>query len=131
MAAPNIVGITTLVGITTFTTLSNTSETSVVSNAAASGQAFKITSLIVANTANSGTNYVHVGLNDKASGGGTTRYIQKNVGIETGTSLVVLDRASGVYVTEDQSVIVQSITASNVIDVITSYESIEDWFIYL
>lgn len=126
MAAPNIVGITTLVGVSTFVTLSTQSATSVVSNAAASGQAFKITSLIVANTANSGTNYVHVGLNDKAAGGGNTRYIQKNVGIETGTSLVVIDRASGVYVTEDQSVVVQSPTAANVIDVVVSYESIED-----
>jgi hypothetical protein len=126
MAAPNIVGITTLVGVTTFTTLSNTNQTSIISNPGSSGASYKVTSLIVANTANSGTNYVHVGMNDKAAGGGTTRYIQKNVGIDTGTSLVVLDRASGVYITEDQSLVVQSVTASNVIDVVASYESIED-----
>lgn len=126
MAAPNIVGITTLVGVTTFTTLSTSNETSIVSNAAASGASYKVTSLIISNTAASGTKYCNVGMNDKAAGGGTTRFIQKNVGIDTGTSLVVLDRATSIYVTEDQSLIVQSITSTNSLDVVASYESIED-----
>ena len=126
MAAPNIVGITTLVGVTTFTTLSTLNETSIVSNAADSGASYKVTSLIISNTAASGTKYCNVGMNDKAAGGGTTRFIQKNVGIDTGTSLVVLDRATSIYVTEDQSLIVQSITSTNSLDVVASYESIED-----
>ena len=126
MAAPNIVGITTLVGVTTFTTLSTLNETSIVSNAADSGASYKVTSLIISNTAASGTKYCNVGMNDKAADGGTTRFIQKNVGIDTGTSLVVLDRATSIYVTEDQSLIVQSITSTNSLDVVASYESIED-----
>ena len=63
MAAPNIVGITTLVGFSTFTTLSNTNATSIVSNAAASNKVLKVTSVIVANTSDSNTEYVHVSLN--------------------------------------------------------------------
>ena len=70
MAAPNIVGITTLVGFSTFTTLSNTNATSIVSNAAASNKVLKVTSVIVANTGDSNTEYVHVSLNDMAAGGG-------------------------------------------------------------
>jgi|TARA_B100000035_G_C20936086_1_gene525295 hypothetical protein len=126
MAAPNIVGITTLVGFSTFTTLSNTNATSIVSNAAASNKVLKVTSVIVANTSDSNTEYVHVSLNDMAAGGGGNRYIQKNVGIETGTSQVVVDRASAVYLEENQSLVVQSNTRANVFDVIASYEEIED-----
>lgn len=126
MAAPNIVGITTLVGFSTFTTLSNTNATSIVSNAAASNKVLKVTSVIVANTGDSNTEYVHVSLNDMAAGGGGNRYIQKNVGIETGTSQVVIDRASAVYLEENQSLVVQSNTRANVFDVIASYEEIED-----
>jgi len=126
MAAPNIVGITTLVGFSTFTTLSNTNATSIVSNSAASNKVLKITSVIVANTGDSNTEYVHVSLNDMAAGGGGDRYIQKNVGIETGTSQVVIDRASAVYLEENQSLVVQSNTRANVFDVIASYEEIED-----
>jgi len=127
MAAPNIVGINTLVGVTTFLTLSSLDETAIVSNPAASGASYKLTSVIVSNTADAGTNYCNVGLiagDDVVLG--DTRFIQKNVGIETGTSLVVLDRASSVYVTEFQSLTVQSTTATNVLDVVVSYESIED-----
>ena len=127
MAAPNIVGITTLVGFSTFTTLSNTNATSIVSNAAASNKVLKVTSVIVANTSDSNTEYVHVSLNDMDdAGGGGNRYIQKNVGIETGTSQVVVDRASAVYLEENQSLVVQSNTRANVFDVIASYEEIED-----
>tara|TARA_A100001201_G_scaffold74905_2_gene67931 strand:+ start:2881 stop:3261 length:381 start_codon:yes stop_codon:yes gene_type:complete len=126
MAAPNIVGITTLVGFSTFTTLTNTNATSIVSNAAASNKVLKVTSVIVANTGDSNTEYVHVSLNDMAAGGGGNRYIQKNVGIETGTSQVVIDRASAVYLEENQSLVVQSNTRANVFDVIASYEEIED-----
>lgn len=126
MAAPNIVGITTLVGFSTFTTLANTNATSIVSNAAASNKVLKVTSVIVANTGDSNTEYVHVSLNDMAAGGGGNRYIQKNVGIETGTSQVVIDRASAVYLEENQSLVVQSNTRANVFDVIASYEEIED-----
>jgi len=126
MAAPNIVGITTLVGFSTFTTLTNTNATSIVSNAAASNKVLKVTSVIVANTSDSNTEYVHVSLNDMAAGGGGNRYIQKNVGIETGTSQVVIDRASAVYLEENQSLVVQSNTRANVFDVIASYEEIED-----
>jgi|9_EtaG_2_1085328.scaffolds.fasta_scaffold01149_8 Fe-S cluster assembly iron-binding protein IscA len=126
MAAPNIVGITTLVGFSTFTTLANTNATSIVSNAAASNKVLKVTSVIVANTGDSNVEYVHVSLNDMAAGGGGNRYIQKNVGIETGTSQVVIDRASAVYLEENQSLVVQSNTRANVFDVIASYEEIED-----
>jgi Fe-S cluster assembly iron-binding protein IscA len=126
MAAPNIVGITTLVGFSTFTTLANTNATSIVSNAAASNKVLKVTSVIVSNTGDSNTEYCHVSLNDMAAGGGSNRYIQKNVGIETGTAQVVIDRASAVYLEENQSLVVQSNTRSNVFDVIASYEEIED-----
>ena len=61
-----------------------------------------------------------------AAGAGSNRYIQKNVGIDTGTSLVVLDRASSVYVTENQSLVVQAPGRASVLDVTASYESIED-----
>ena len=56
MAAPNIVGITTVTGITTYLSLAGTGAVTLVSNAASSGKVFKVNSIIVAN--DDGTNDV-------------------------------------------------------------------------
>ena len=54
MAAPNIVAVATITGKTTYTSLTTTSVTSVLSNAASSGKVLKVNNVIVANT--DGTN---------------------------------------------------------------------------
>ena len=50
MAAPNIVNVTAIYGNSASVSLSTTSATQLASNAASSGKAYKINSIVVSNT---------------------------------------------------------------------------------
>lgn len=121
MAAPNIVGVTTILGITTSVQLGTTAST-IVSNPASSGKVFKINTIVAANeTASTAT--VTVRYNDTAAGAGTTFAIANGIDVVAKTSLVILDKASSLYLEENRSITALSGTAS-AIDLILSYESI-------
>ena len=121
MAAPNIVGVTTILGITTASQLT-TSPVSILSNDASSGKVFKINTILAANkTASTAT--VTVRYNDNAAGAGTTFALANGIDVGTKTSLVILDKASSIYLEENRSITALSGTSS-AIDLIISYESI-------
>lgn len=121
MAAPNIVGVTTILGITTSVQLGTTAST-IVSNPESSGKVFKINTIVAANeTASTAT--VTVRYNDNAAGAGTTFSLANGIDVVTKTSLVILDKASSLYLEENRSITALSGTAS-AIDLILSYESI-------
>jgi len=121
MAAPNIVGVTTILGITTSVQLT-TSPVSILSNPANSGRVFKINTIVAANKTAS-TASVTVRYNDNAAGAGTTFATANGIDVVAKTSLVVLDKASSLYLEENRSITALSGTAS-AIDLILSYESI-------
>jgi len=121
MAAPNIVGVTTILGITTSLQLT-TSPVSILSNAASSGKVFKINTIFAANKT-AATATVTVRYNDNAAGAGTTITLANGIDVGAKTSLVILDKASTIYLEENRSITVLSGTASAV-DIIISYESI-------
>ena len=121
MAAPNIVGVTTILGITTASQLT-TSPVSILSNAASSGRVFKINTILAANET-AATASVTVRYNDNAAGAGTTFALANGIDISAKSSLVVLDKASSIYLEENRSITALSGTAS-AIDLIISYESI-------
>lgn len=121
MAAPNIVGVTTILGITTSVQL-GTSPTTIVSNAAGSGKVYKINTIIASNETGA-TATVSVRYNDNAAGAGTTFTIANGIDIATKSTLVVLDKASSIYLEEDRSISALSGTASAV-DLTISYEDI-------
>lgn len=126
MAAPNIVGVTTITGITTAKSIDTSSEVVIVSNAADSGYLYKINQIIVTNV--SGTTTAHMSLTyyDGDNGSGTDNYkLANNIGIATASSLIVLDKASAIYLEEDKSITFSTPNA-NVFDVVCSYEQIED-----
>jgi len=121
MAAPNIVGVTTILGITTSQTL-GTTATTIVSNTAGSGKVFKINAIVAANkTASTAT--VTVRYNDAAAGAGTTLAIANGIDIATKSTLVILDKASSIYLEEARSLTALCGTAS-AIDLVVSYEDI-------
>jgi len=122
MANPNIVNVATINGITTAATLSTTSATTILSNAVASGAVYKVNFVEACNVSNATANFT-LTWNNSAAGGGTAYAITKNVGITTQTSLVVLDRASSIYLTENTSLVATS-SASNAFEVVLSYENI-------
>ena len=121
MAAPNIVGVTTILGITTASQLT-TSPVSILSNAASSGKVFKINTILASNET-AATASVTVRYNDNAAGAGTTFALANGIDVGTKTSLVILDKASSIYLEENRSITALSGTAS-AIGLIISYESI-------
>jgi len=74
MAAPNIVNVTTITGKSATVALSTTSQTTLVSNAAASGKVFKINMIQVANVDGTNAADVTVDVHSAAAGGGTGVY---------------------------------------------------------
>ena len=65
MAAPNIVGINTVIGITTMRSLGDTSATTLLSNPAGSNYVYKINTIIVANDDGSSSADITVALHDQ------------------------------------------------------------------
>jgi hypothetical protein len=122
MAAPNIVGVTTITGKTTYLTLANTNETELISNAASTGKVLKINSINVANI--DGTNAADISVTIyTAASGGTGHKIANTISVPADSSLVVIDKASSIYLEEDKRITVQA-SAANDLAVVCSYEEI-------
>lgn len=125
MAAPNIVGITTITGITTSLSLANTSATVLVNNPAGSDYVYKINSIIVANDDGTNSADITVAVHDQDDGGGTAYKLAHTVAVAADSTLVILDKATSIYLEEDRSIVVTA-SAGGDLDVICSYESIID-----
>jgi len=123
MAAPNIVGVTTITGKTTYLSLADTSATVLLSNAADSGKVFKVNSIIVANDDGSNSADITVSVNDAAAGGGTAYKLAHTIAVGADTTLVVIDKASSIYLEEDKSIVCTA-SAGGDLDVVCSYEEI-------
>lgn len=125
MAAPNIVGISTVIGITTMRSLGDTSATTLVSNPAGSNYVYKINTIIAANDDGTNSADITVALHDQDDGGGTAFKLASTVAVAADSTLVVLDKASSIYLEEDRSIVVTA-SAGNDLDVFCSYETIID-----
>ena len=124
MAAPNIVGVTTIVGFTTAINLTTALPTVLVSNAAGSGAVLKINNITLSNVTNSTVGYATVRTHTEAAGLGVSFSLSSNIGIATGTSLVLMDKESSIYVEEGRSITVQ-VNPINTIHASCSYERIQ------
>jgi hypothetical protein len=122
MAAPNIVGVTTITGKTSYLTLATTSETDLVVNSASSGKVFKVNSINVANIDGSSAADITVSIYTAASGG-TGHKIANTISVAPDSSLIVVDKASSIYLEEDKRITVQA-SAANDLAVVCSYEEI-------
>lgn len=122
MANPNIINATSILGVNSTTSLTTTSATSILSNAASSGTVYKLDSLIVSNTTGTAAN-ISINLYSAAALGGTAYSICTTVSVPANSSLVVIDKTTCVYVTENQSVGATAGTA-NALVVTASWEQI-------
>lgn len=122
MANPNIIGATTITGNVTYNIPSNTSATSLLSNAASSGLVYKVESLTCSNVTGSNAT-VTVSVNSAAAGGGTAYRLAYQVTVPVNASLQIIDKNNPIYLTEDKSIVVTSGTGS-AIEYVCSYESI-------
>ncbi len=123
MAAPNIVGVSTITGKTSTTSLTSTSSTSIVSNAASSGKVFKINMIQVANVDGSNACDITISHNSAAAGAGTNSEIVSTISVPADAALVALDKNTAIYLEEDKSITATAGTAND-LKVIVSYEEI-------
>lgn len=123
MANPNIVSVSAIYGENSLTSLSTTSATSIVSNAASSGKVYKINSLIVANV--DGTNAADITINvySQAALGGTAYALASTVSVPADATLVVIDKNTSIYLKENQSIGATAGTANDLV-VVASWEEI-------
>jgi hypothetical protein len=132
MAAPNIVNVATITGVTTFhagiaaTTGGKGSVgiTTVVSNAASSGKVIKINSLTAAGiAATTGVTLQHFNHVNHASAGSTVS-IAMTVSVPTFSTLVLISKENSIYLQENTSLGIFCQQNTGSIDVVCSYEEI-------
>ena len=122
MANPNIAALTTINGNTAYVIPSTTSATTswtyngttaLTGLTPAVGTVNKITGLIVSNTTTSSATAT-VGVGNNATFGSATvvSYLAYQIYVPAGASLIVVDKTTDLYITENQSVGVTSGTAS-------------------
>ena len=136
MAAPNIVNVATITGITTFIAGINTGGTGVaqpintsgvttmVSNAASSGKVLKINSLVAAGVGD--TTGVTVEIFDKATatGAANTVSIASTISVPSFSSVVIISKENAIYLEEDRSLGVYAQPNAGSINVVVAYEEI-------
>ena len=123
MANPNIVNVAAIYGNSAQVSLTTTSATSLVSNAASSGKVFKINSITVANV--DGTNAADITINvySAAALGGTAYPIVSTISVPADATLIVTDKTTTFYLLENQSIGATAGTASDLV-VNASWEEI-------
>ena len=124
MANPNLLNITTVSGVTTNVGLGTTAFTNVLANSASSGKVYKINSIIVSHNEDRTDNVsVDVFVNRNAAGTASSTALIANLSVPSGSTQVVLDRNSPIYLMEDKSIVAAASTA-NFVDVTIAYEDI-------
>lgn len=103
MANPNIVNVAAIYGNTSTTSLTTTSATSLVSNAASSGKIYKVNSVVVSNTSASAAT-ITINVYSAAALGGTAFPIAYQISVPANSTLIVTDKTTAFYLLEDKSV---------------------------
>jgi len=121
MANPNIVNVTSINGNTAYVLPASTAvsvawtfngSTSLTGLTPAAGTVNKIDSIVVSNTTGSAASCSVAVSNNATYGSGTAYYIAYQISVPANASLIVTDKTTSFYVTENQSVGVISGTAS-------------------
>jgi hypothetical protein len=122
MAAPNIVNVSSIIGITTFVANISTSGSVIMTNAANSNTVYKVNTLLASNTSSSSAN-ITVKYSGQAAGAGTSVSIGTTISVPSGSTLALIGKDTPIYVEEDKSILALAGTAGT-IDIIASYETI-------
>jgi hypothetical protein len=121
MANPNIVNVTSIYGNSAYVLPSTTSATtswtyngttSLTGLTPASGTVNRVTSIVVANVTSSAATATVAIANNATFGSGTAYSIAYQISVPPNASVIVTDKTTSFYVTENQSVGVTSGTGS-------------------
>ena len=116
MAAPNIVGVTTITGKTAVQAVT-TSATAIVTNSAASGKVFKINALYVSNVDGTSAADINVDLYRSS----TAYHIAKTVSVPADATLDIISKS--IYLEEGDSLRLTA-GANSDLEAVCSYEEI-------
>jgi hypothetical protein len=121
MAAPNIVNVANITGVSTFVGINTLTPVVLISNAASSNQVYKINTLLAAGIG--ATTAITVKIHSAAAGAGTSVSIASTITVPQGSSLAIIGKDTPLYLEENRSISVTA-AAINSIDVVASYETI-------
>jgi len=120
MAAPNVVNVTTITGKTDVLDVTDTA-TAVTTNAASSGQVYKIGSLVISNIDGTNDDQITVDLYR----GSTAYHIASTVAVPANSTLVLISKDNSIYMEEGDELRCTAATNS-VLQAVCSYEIIDD-----
>ncbi len=123
MANPNILAAVSIIGENSLTSLTTTGATSILSNAASSGKVYKINSIIVSNVDGTTPADITISVYSAAALGGTAFPIVSTLSVPADASVIVVDKSTGIYIKENQSIGATAGTASDLV-VVASWEEI-------
>lgn len=119
MAAPNIVGVTTITGKTAGLAVT-TSATDIVDNTSDSGKVFKINSLTIANV--DGTNAADITV-DVYKNQATAYHLASTITVPADATVVIISKDSAIYLEENDSIRLTA-SADSDLEAVCSYEEI-------
>jgi len=122
MTTPNMVNVSSIVGITTFISNISTGWSVVISNPADSNSIYKVNTLLASNTTGTSAN-ITVDYFSQAAGAGTSVSIGTTISVPAGSTLALIGKDTPLYIEENRSIAAQAGTA-NSIDILASYETI-------
>lgn len=120
MVAPNVVAVTTITGKTDVQNVGTTAS-AITTNSAASGQVYKVNSLVISNI--DGTNDADVTVDLFRSS--TAYRVASTITVPADASLVVISKDIGLYLEEGDSIRCTASAAGD-LQAICSYEIIDD-----
>lgn len=122
MANPNIVNVSTILGVTAYDADIATSASAIVSNAASSGKVFKINSLIISNI--DGTNAADITATIRNVAGSTTySTLASTISVPADSTLVLVSKDSSIYLNEDRAIFLAASVAGDLSGTV-SYDEI-------
>ena len=130
MAAPNIVNVATITGITTYhagiaTVGASAGVTTVVINAASSGKVLKINALTAAAIgATTGVTLNYYDTAGRHTAAISTVSLGTTINVPTNSSLILISKENSFYLEEGRQIGVIAQSGAGTLDVICSYEEI-------
>ena len=121
MAAPNLVNVTSILGKTMGANVSTSAETDILT--CPSDKVLKINSIIVANV--DGTNNADVTVHFYDNSASARYNLAHTITVPADTTLVVIGKDSPIYL-EESDQIEASASAANDLEIIISYEELDD-----
>ena len=101
MAAPNLVNVATITAKSVQAALSTTLTTEILANGSSSGKVFKVNNILVANI--DGTNSADASVAITKSGGSPIM-IASTIAVPADSTLVVVDKDTGLYLEEGDNI---------------------------